>query len=43
MATRVLVKVWPPRHPDTTGADPATLLTLAAHAEPDTTVALKPG
>ena len=40
MVTRVLVKVWTHRHPDTTGADLAVLLTLAAHADPDTTVAL---
>ena len=40
MITRVLVKVWTHRHPDTTGADLAVLLTLAAHAGPDTTVEL---
>jgi 3'-phosphoadenosine 5'-phosphosulfate sulfotransferase (PAPS reductase)/FAD synthetase len=40
MVTRVLVKVWTHRHPGTTGADLAVLLTLAAHAGPDTTVGL---
>jgi hypothetical protein len=40
MITRVLVKVWTHRHPDTTSADLAVLLTLAAHAGPDTTVEL---
>jgi hypothetical protein len=40
MITRVLVKVWTHRHPDTTDADLAVLLTLAAHAGPDTTVEL---
>jgi len=40
MITRVLVKVWARRHPDTTGADLAVLLTLAAHVGPDTTVEL---
>jgi hypothetical protein len=36
----VLVKVWAHRHPGTTGVDLAVLLTLAAHAGPDTTVTL---
>jgi hypothetical protein len=40
MVTRVLVKVWMHRHPKTTGADLTVLLTLAAHAGPDTTVDL---
>ena len=40
MVTRVLVKVWTYRHPETTSGDLAVLLTLAAHTGPDTTVSL---
>jgi hypothetical protein len=40
MITRAFVKVWAHRHRETTGADLAVLLTLAAHAKPDLTVAL---
>jgi hypothetical protein len=40
MVTRVLVKVWTHRHPETIGVDLTVLLTLAAHVGPDTTVSL---
>jgi hypothetical protein len=40
MVTRVLVKVWTYRHPQTTNGDLAVMLTLAAHTGPDTTVSL---